>query len=96
MTINLGVSEEEVLNSFENISLQTNENTPDSPKQSQKGVEDLLGQPSCKFDYKVFYSKSPSYDIPIESIIHGGWGEEFDDEDSPNEKAIESLNPKQP
>ena len=26
----------------------------------------------------------------------GGWGEEFDDEDSPNEKAVESLTPKQP
>ena len=25
-----------------------------------------------------------------------GWGEEFDDEDSPNEKAVESLIPKQP
>ena len=72
MTINSGVSEEEVLNSFENISLQTNENAHDSSKQSQKGVEDLLGQPSGKFDYKVFYSKSPSYEIPIESIIHGG------------------------
>ena len=29
----------------------------------------LLGQPSGKFDYKVFYSKPPSYDIPIESIV---------------------------
>ena len=25
----------------------------------------------------------------------GGWGEEFDDEDSLNEKAVESLIPKQ-
>ena len=32
MIINLGVSEEEVLNSFENISLQTNENTLDATK----------------------------------------------------------------
>ena len=36
-----------------------------------------MGQPSGKFDYKVFYSKPPSYDIPVESIIHGGWGDEF-------------------
>ena len=72
MTINSGVSEEEVLNSFENISLQPNENAPDASKQSQKGVEDLLGQPSGQFDYKVFYSKPSSYDIPIESIIPGG------------------------
>ena len=93
MTINSGVSEEEVLNSFENISLQTNENAPIAPKRSQKEVEDLLGQPSGKFDHKVFYSKPPSYDTPIESIIPGGWGQEFDDEDTPNEKAVEPLIP---
>ena len=34
MMINSGVSEEEVLNFFENISLQTNENAPDASKQS--------------------------------------------------------------
>ena len=62
MMINSGVSEKEVLNSFENISLQTNENAPDASKRSQKGVEDLLGQLLHKFDYKVFYSKLPSYD----------------------------------
>ena len=56
MMINSGVSEEEVLNFFENISLQTNENAPDASKQSQKGVKDLLGQPSGKFNYKVFYT----------------------------------------
>ena len=79
MTINLGVSEEEVLNSFENISLQTNENANDAPKQSQKGVEDLLSQPSGKFDYKVFYTKPPSFNVPIESIIPEGQGDEFED-----------------
>ena len=45
LTNNSGVNEEEVLNFFENISLQTNGNAPDASKQSQKGVEDLLGQP---------------------------------------------------
>ena len=45
MMINSGVSEKEVLNSFENISLQTNENARDASKQSQKWVKDLLGQP---------------------------------------------------
>ena len=39
-----------------------------------------MGQPSGKFDYKVFYSKPPSYDIPIESIVPGGWGDEFNDD----------------
>ena len=53
MIINSGISEEEVLNSFEDINLQTKEETPDAPKNDEK-VEDLLGQPSGKFDYKVF------------------------------------------
>ena len=86
MTINSGVSEEEVLNSFENISLQTNENAPDASKRSQKGVEDLLGQPSGKFDYKVFYSKPPSYDISIKSIILEGWGDEFENDEPVSEQ----------
>ena len=71
MMINSRISEEEVLNSFEDINLQTKEEIPDAPKNDEK-VEDLLGQPSGKFDYKVFYFKPPSYDIPIESIIRGG------------------------
>ena len=71
MMINSGVSEEEVLNSFEDLNLQTNEETPDALKDAEK-VEDLLGQPSEKFDYKMFYSKPPSYDIPIESITPEG------------------------
>ena len=68
MTINSGVSKEEVLNSFEDMNLQE---IPNAPKSEEK-VEDMLGQPSGKFDYKVFYSKPPSYGIPIESIILGG------------------------
>ena len=72
MMINSGISKEEALNSFEDINLQNKEETPDAPKNDKK-VEDLLGQPSSKFDYKVFYSKPPSYNIPIESIIPGGW-----------------------
>ena len=71
MMINSGVSEEEIINSFEDINLQTKEETPDALKDVER-VEDLLGQPSGKFDYKVFYLKPPSYDIPIESIMPGG------------------------
>ena len=74
MMINSGVNEEEVLNSFEDINLQIKEEIPDAPKNDEK-VEDLLGQPSDKFDYKVFYSKPSSYDIPIELIMLGGWGD---------------------
>ena len=85
MMINSGVSEEEVLNSFEDINLQTQEKTPNAPKSDEK-MEDLLGQPSGKFDYKVFYSKPPSYDIPIELIMPGGWGDEFDDDKSVSEE----------
>ena len=75
-----------MINSFENISLQTNKNALDASKWSQTRVEDLLGQPSGKFDYKVFYSKPPSYDIPIESIIPGGWGDEFEDNEPVSEE----------
>ena len=96
MMINSGVSKEEVLNSFENISLQINGNTPDAPKRSQKGVEDLLGQPSGKFDYKVFYKKPPSFDIPIESIMPRGWGEEFDDDEPVSEENKKAENTEQP
>ena len=92
MMINSGVSEEEILNSFEDIHLQTKEETHEAPKDVEK-VEDLLGQPSGKFDYKVFYFKPPSYDIPIESIVPGGWGNEFDDDypTSKEDKKIEDT-----
>ena len=92
MMINTGVSKEEVLNSFKNLNLQSNEESPDTPKVAEK-VEDLLGQPSGKFDYKVFYSKSPSYDIVIELIMHGGWGDEFDDDEpvKEEEKKVEDA-----
>ena len=95
MMINLGVSEEEVLNSFEDLNLQTNKETPDASKNDEK-VEDLLGQPSGKFDYKVFYSKLPSNDIPIESIIPGGWGDEFDDDELVSEEDKKAENTVQP
>ena len=55
-----------------------------------------MGQPSGKFDYKVFYSKPPSYDIPIESIIPGGWGDEFEDDGSVSEKDQKAENTEQP
>ena len=94
--INSRVSEEEVLNSFENISLKTNENAPDASKQSQKRVEDLLGQPSSKFDYKVFYTKPPSFDVTIESIIPEGWGDEFEDGEPVSEEGKRVENFEQP
>ena len=93
--INSGISEEKVLNSFEDINLQTKEEIPDAPKNDEK-VEDLLGQPSGKFDYKVFYSKPPSYDIPIESIIPGGWGDEFENDEPVSEKNKRVENSEQP
>ena len=83
--INSGVSEEEVLNSFEDLNLQTKEETHDAPKNTMK-VEDLLGQPLEKFDYKVFYTKPPSFDVPIESIIPKGWGDEFEDDEPVSEE----------
>ena len=74
-----------MINSFKDSNLQTKEETLDAPKNDEK-LKDLLGQPSGKFDYKLFYSKPSSYDIPIESIIPGGWGDEFDDEKPVNEE----------
>ena len=91
MMINSGISEEKVLNFFEDINFPTKEETLDAPKNDEK-VEDLLGQPSGKFDYKVFYSKPPSYDIPIESIMPGGWGEEFDNDELVNEEEKKAEN----
>ena len=41
MMINSGISEEEVLNSFEDFNLRTNKESPDTPKDAEK-VEDLL------------------------------------------------------
>ena len=55
-----------------------------------------MGQPSGKFDYKVFYSKLPSYDIPIESIIPGGWSDEFEDDGPVSEKDQRVKNSEQP
>ena len=51
-----------------------------------------MGQPLSKFDYKVFYSKPPSYDIPIELIIPRGWGDEFDDDEPVNEEEKKAEN----
>ena len=95
MMINSGISEKEVLNSFEDINSQTKEETLDAPKNNEK-VEDLLGQSSGKFDYKVFYSKQPSYDILIESIMLGGWGDEFDDDEPMNEEEKKAEDAEQP
>ena len=78
-----------MLNSFENLNLQTNEESLDASKDAEK-VERLLGQPYEKFDYKVFYSKPPLYDIPIKSIIPGGWGDEFEDDKPVNEEEKEN------
>ena len=91
MIINSGISKEEVLNSFEDINLQTKEEIPDALKNDEK-VKDLLGQPSDKFDYKVFYSKPPSHDILIELIMPGGWGDEFDNDELVNEEEKKAEN----
>ena len=40
----------------------------------------------------MFYSKPPSYDIPIESIMLGGWGDEFDDDEPVNEEEKKAEN----
>ena len=84
-----------MLNSFKELNLQINEESPDAPKDAEK-VENLLGKPSSKFDYKVFYSKPPSYDIPIESIIPRGWGDEFEDDELVSKEDRKAENAEQP
>ena len=44
----------------------------------------------------MFYSKPPSYDIPIESIIPGGWGDEFDDNQPTSKEDKKAENTEQP
>ena len=44
----------------------------------------------------MFYSKLPSYDIPIESITLEGWGDEFEDDEPVNEEDKGFENSEQP
>ena len=44
----------------------------------------------------MFYSKPPSYDIPIESIIPRGWVNEFDDDELVSEEDKKAENTEQP
>ena len=76
--IHSGVSEEELQSSFEDLNLKTNEKSSDAPR----GVEDLLGQPWGKFDYKVFHTKPSSSNIPLEAMVPTEWRDEFEDEDN--------------
>ena len=45
---------------------------------------------------RCFYSKPPSYDIPIESIILGGWGDVFENNEPVSEKNKRVENSEQP
>ena len=78
MMINSRVSKGEVLSSFKDLNLKTNEKSLDAPR----GVEDLLGQLLGKFDYKVFHTKLSSSNIPLEAMVPTGWRDEFEDEDN--------------
>lgn len=42
------------------------------------GQRDLLGEPSGKFDYFVWYTKPESAETPFSEIVPTGWGEDFD------------------
>lgn len=42
------------------------------------GERDLLGQPSGKFDYFVWYTKPESAETPFSEIVPSGWGKEFE------------------
>ena len=44
----------------------------------------------------MFYTKPPSFDVPIESIIPEGWGDEFEDHEPVSEEGKRVENSKQP
>ena len=44
----------------------------------------------------MFYTKPPSFDVPIESIIPGGWGDEFEDDEPVREEGKRVENSEQP
>ena len=44
----------------------------------------------------MFYSKPPSFDIPIESIMPEGWGDKFDDNEPVSEEDKKDENTEQP
>ena len=66
---------------------------PSSPRKELEIYQDSL---QVSFDYKVFYSKPPSYDIPIKLIIPGGWGDEFKDNRPVSEKDKKAEKTEQP
>ena len=45
---------------------------------------------------KVFYTKPPSFDVPIESIIPEGWDDEFEDDELVSEEGKRVENSEQP
>ena len=45
---------------------------------------------------KVFYTKPPSFDVPIESIIPEGWDDEFEDDELVSEKDKKAEKTEQP
>ena len=65
--------------SLKMISQKVKRKKVETPKQPHRGVEDLLGQPSGKFN---FYSKPASNEISLQTIMPTGWGDEFEDEDN--------------
>ena len=44
----------------------------------------------------MFYTKSPSFDVPIESIIPEGWGDEFEDDEPVSEEGKRVEKSEQP
>ncbi|GJY97288.1 hypothetical protein Tco_0514198 [Tanacetum coccineum] len=77
-----GCLEEEEDLKYEPLNDQKRSNKPKNKKRQKWST---LGEPNGKWDYYVRYNSTQST-IPIEEVAATGWGEEFEDEDTPTTK----------
>lgn len=56
-------------------------------RHQKRGPLDLLGQPSGKWDYKVYYTGTPYINISLEDIKPTGWGDDLEVDTRDDKKA---------
>lgn len=56
-------------------------------RHQRRGPLDLLGQPSGKWDYKVYYTGTPYINISLEDIKLTGWGDDLEVDTRDDKKA---------
>ena len=62
----------------------------------RKELKIYQASPQASLTIKVFYTKPPSFDVPIESIIPKGQGDEFENDEPVSEKNKRVENSEQP